>query len=149
MDSFDKLEKTELPEYNDWFSKLHGTNISKSDYDHALKVWNVFNIKNMEEYQNLYVTSDTLQLSDVFEDFRNTALKTFKLDPCYFVSTPRLAWESCKKLTNQKLELLTDMDMILLFEEGIRDEITQSATKYATANNTYMIKIDHLTSFNT
>ena len=58
----------------------------------------------MEEYQNLYVTSDTLQLSDVFEDFRNTASKTFKLDPCYFVSTPGLAWESCKKLTNQKLD---------------------------------------------
>ena len=51
----------------------------------------------MEEYQNLNVTSDTLQLSDVFDDFRNTALKTFKLDPYYFVSTPRLAWESCKK----------------------------------------------------
>ena len=142
MDSFDKLEKTELPEYNDWFSKLHGTNISKSDYDHALKVWNVFNIKNMEEYQNLYVTSDTIQLSDVFEDFRNTALKTFKLDPCYFVSTPGLAWESCKKLTNQKLELLTDMDMILLFEEGIRGGITQSVTKYATANNKYMSTYD-------
>ena len=55
MESFDKLEKTEL---RDWFSKLHGTNISKKDYDHALKVWNVFNIKNMEEYQNLYVTSE-------------------------------------------------------------------------------------------
>ena len=142
MDSFDKLEKTELPEYNDWFSKLHGTNISKSDYDHALKVWNVFNIKNMEEYQNLYVTSDTLQLSDVFEDFRNTALKTFKLDPCYFVSTPGLAWDSCKKLTNQKLEFSTDMDMILLFEEGIRGEITQSVTKYTTANNKYMSTYD-------
>ena len=54
----------------------------------------------MEEYQNLYVTSDTLQLSDVFEDFRNTALKTFKLDSCYFVSTPGLAWGLCKKLIN-------------------------------------------------
>ena len=100
MDSFDKLEKTELPEYNDWFSNLHVTNTSKSDHDHAWNVWNVFNIKNMEEYQNLYVTSDTIQLSDVFEDFRNTALKTFKLDPCCFVSIPGLAWESCKKPTN-------------------------------------------------
>ena len=78
----------------------------------------------------------------MFEDFRNTALKTFKLDPCYFVSTPGLAWESCKKLTNQKLELLTDMDMILLFEEGIRGGITQSVTKYATANNKYMSTYD-------
>ena len=91
----------------------------------------------MEEYQNLYVTLDTLHLSDVFEDFRNTALKAFKLDSCYFVSTPGLAWESCKIL-NQKLELLTDMDMILLFEEGIRGGITPSVTKYATANNKYI-----------
>ena len=49
----------------------------------------------MEECENLYVTSDTIQLSDVFEDSRNTALKTFKLNTCYFVSTPWLAWESC------------------------------------------------------
>ena len=78
----------------------------------------------------------------MFEDFRNTALETSKLDPCYFVSTSGLAWESCKKLTNQKLELLTDMDMILLFEEGIRGGITQSVTKYATANNKYMSTYD-------
>ena len=105
----------------------------------------------MEEYQKLYVTLDTLQLSDVFEDFRNTALKTFKLDPCYFVQTPELARESRKKLTNEKLELLTDMDMILLFEEGIRGGITHSVTKYVTADNKscpLMRKINHLTSFN-
>ena len=55
---------------------------------HAQKVWNVFEIKNLDEYHDLYVQSDTLLLADVFENFRNMYLEIYELDPTYFVATP-------------------------------------------------------------
>ena len=63
---------------------------------------------------------DTLQLSDVFEDFRKTWLEIYELDPARSSSLPSLAWQACLKITNIKLELITDDDMFLMFENGIR-----------------------------
>ena len=63
---------------------------------------------------------DTLQLSDVFEDFRKTWLEIYELDPARSISLPSLAWQACLKITNIKLELITDDDMFLMFENGIR-----------------------------
>ena len=101
-------------------------------------VWNTFKIKNLGEYHDLYVRSDTLLLSDVFEAFRETCIKEYELDPTYFVSAPGLSWEACLKLTKVKLELLTDLDMFLMYEEGIRGGISQAIHKYAKSNNKYM-----------
>ena len=64
---------------------------------HAQKVWEVFEIRNLVEYHNLYVQTDTLLLPDVFEKFRNICLEIYGLDPVYFVSTPGLAWQACLK----------------------------------------------------
>ena len=100
-------------------------------------VWNTFKIKNLGEYHDLYVQSDTLLLSDVFEAFRKTCIKEYELDPTYFVSAPGLSWEACLKLTKVKLELSTDLDM-LLFEKGTRGSISQATLKYAKSNNKYM-----------
>ena len=69
-------------------------------------------------------------------------IETYDLDPCYFVSVPGLAWEACLKKTEQELELLTDMNMLLLFEKGIRGGITQAVHKYATSNNKYRSDYD-------
>ena len=66
--------------------------ISEEDYAHAQKVWDVFEIKRLGEYHDLYVQSDTLLLKDVFENFRNLCLDIYELDPVYFVSAPGLAW---------------------------------------------------------
>ena len=60
--------------------------ISGIDYRHAEKVFNKFTIKNVEEYHDLYVQSDTLLLADVFENFRNMCIKVYGLDPGYFFS---------------------------------------------------------------
>ena len=67
--------------------------ISGIDYRHAEKVFNEFNIKNLGEYHDLYVQSDTLLLADVFENFRDMCMKVYELDPSYFLSAPGLAWE--------------------------------------------------------
>ena len=68
----------------------------------------------------MYVQSDTLLLAYVFENFRNKCIEIYELDPAYFLSAPRLAWQACLKKTEVKLGLLTDVDMLLMVEKGIR-----------------------------
>ena len=101
-----------------------------------------FKLKNLGEYHNLYVQSDTLLLADVFENFRNTCLKVYELDPAHFLSLPGLAWQACLKKTNVKLELLTDYDMLLMVEEGIRGGMCHSIHRHAKANNKCMEHYD-------
>ena len=86
--------------------------------------------------------SDTLLLADVFENFRNMCLSNYELDPAYFVSLPGLAWQACLKKTNVELELLTDYDMFLMIEEGIRGGICHAVHRYPKANNKYMRDYD-------
>ena len=73
--------------------------IADADYPHEESVCKDFDIKNLGQYHDLYVESDTLLLADVFENFRNMSLKIFELDPAKFVSAPGLAWQlALKKL---------------------------------------------------
>ena len=86
----------------------------------------------------MYVQSDTLLLADVFESFRKTCQKEYQLDPAHFVSLPSFAWQACLKITKVKLKLLTDENMLLMVEEGIRGGLCQAIHHYETANNKYM-----------
>ena len=95
-------------------------------------------LENLGDCYNLYVQSDTLLLADVFNNFRDMCIKENELDPAHFLSLPGLAWQACLKKTNIELELLTDYDMPLLVEEGIRGGISHSIHRYAKANNEYM-----------
>ena len=79
MDSLEKFNETALPPKKDFYSNLNLQDISDEDYKHAQKVWGVFKIKNLGEYHDLYVQSDTLLPSDIFETFRNTCLNIYKL----------------------------------------------------------------------
>ena len=112
-------------------------NIDDIDYRHGNNVFKIFKLKNLGEYHDLCVQSDTLLLADVFENFRNK-LQVYELDPAHFLSLPRLAWEECLKKTNVELEPLTNYDMLLIVEEGIRGGICHSIHRYAKANNKYM-----------
>ena len=142
MDSSEKIDETALPSKEAFYSNLNLDNMSDEDYAHAQKVWDVFKIKNLGEYHDLYVQSDTLLLADIFENFRNMCLNIYELDPVYFVSAPGLAWQACLKKTGVKLELLTDYDMILMIEKGIRGGICQATHRYSKANNKYMKNYD-------
>ena len=83
-----------------------------------------------------------MYLADVFENFRNMCLKVYELDPAHFLSLAGLAWQACLKKTNVKLELLTDYDMLLMVEEGIRGGICHSIHRQAKASNKYMENYD-------
>ena len=138
MDSWEKFNETALSPKKDFYSNLNLENISDV---HAQKVWDVFEIKNLSQYHDLYIQSDTLLLSDIFENFRNMCLDIYELDPAYFVSAPGLAWQACLKKTKVELELLTDYD-ILMTEKGIRGGICQASHRHVKANNPCMKNYD-------
>ena len=142
MDDWDRFHEEKLPNESDFYSSLNMEDISEIDYRHATKIFNKFNIKNLVEYHDLYVQSNTLLLADVFESFRNLRIKTYKLHPAYFLSLPGLAWQACLKKIGIKLELISDIDMLLMLEEGIRGGICHSVLRHAKANNKYMKDYD-------
>ena len=84
MDSMNKFKETELPSIDKFYCNVQKKPFSQKDYAHAKKVWNVFNMKTLGYYHNLYVQADTAQLSDVFESFRSTCLKVYNLDQAHF-----------------------------------------------------------------
>ena len=142
IDEWDKFNEKVLPGKDSFYSNLTLENISETDYAHANNVFKKFNINNLGEYHDLYVRSDTLLLADIFENFRQSCLENYELDPAHFVSLPGLAWQACLKKTNVELELLADYDMLLMVEEGIRGGICHAIQRYAKANNKYMKDYD-------
>ena len=123
MDNWERFDETSLPDKESFYSSLYMENNDDIDYIHGNNVFKKFKLKNLGEYHDLYVQSDTLLLADVFENFRNMCIKVYELDRVHFLSLPGLAWQACLKKTNVKLELLTDYDMLLMVEEGIRGGI--------------------------
>ena len=79
----------------------------------------------------MYVQSDTLLLANVFENFRNKCIEIYELDLAHFLSAPGLPWKPCLKKTEVELELLTDIDMLLMIEKGIRGGICHAIHRYA------------------
>ena len=96
---------------------------TNEDYEHAQTVWKKFRIKTLGEYTSLYDEVDVLQLADVFENFRDICLENYKLDPAWYYTSSGLAWDAMLKRTGISLELLTDIDMLLMFKDGIRGQL--------------------------
>ena len=115
---------------------------SNEDYLACSKIWNEFNMKNMGDYHNHYSKKDVLLLADVFEKFIDACLKFSKLDPRRYFSSPRLSWDAKLKMTGVKLEKITDTDMYLFIEKGLRGGIYYIAKRYSEANNKYMKTYD-------
>ena len=142
MDSWERFNETSLPEKKAFYSELNLEDVTDKDYVQAQKLFKELKLKNLGDYHDLYVQSDTLLIADVFENFRNKCIEIYELDLAHFLSTPGLGWQACLKKTGVELELLTDIDMLLMIEKGTRGGICQATHRYAKANNKYMKNYD-------
>ena len=138
MDSLEKLKETKLPPKKAFYSRLIGEDIRDEDYQHAKEVWETFEMKTLQDYHDLYNEADVLLLADVFENFRDICIKNYKLDPAHYYTAPGLAWDAALKVTKVELELLSDIDMLLMVEKGIRGGVSMISTRYGKSNNKYM-----------
>ena len=104
MDNWEKFDETLLPNKEAFYSNLNMEDITDTDYRNANKVFKELKLKNLGEYHDLYLQSDTLLLVDVFENFRNTFIKVYELDPAYFFNCARISMASLFKKTRVELE---------------------------------------------
>ena len=84
IDSWERFNETTLPNKKAFYSKLNLEDITDEDYIHPQKVFKEFKLKNLVEYHDLFVQSDTLLVSDVFENFKNKCIKIYELDLLIF-----------------------------------------------------------------
>ncbi|GFU00864.1 c2H2-type domain-containing protein, partial [Nephila pilipes] len=138
LSGFEKCKDSCLPPISKFYNELNEEAISVEDYNHACRVFNQFNLSNLGEYCDLYVKTDVLLLTDLFENFRKICIQTYKLDPCWYFTTPALSWDAMLLKTKVAIELFTDYDMLLFIENGVRGGISQCCNRYAIANNKYM-----------
>lgn len=142
MTSFESLKLTSLPNKEHFYSSLTDSNVSDDDYNRAHDVWKHFNCQNMLDYSNLYLKTDVLLLTDVFENFRNLCISTYDLDPAHYYTAPGLSWDAMLKYTKIELELLTDFDKVAFIRAGIRGGVSQCSKRYAIANNKFLEGFD-------
>ena len=109
--------------FNETYSELNLEDITNKDYAHAQKVFEQYKLKNLDRYHDLYVQRDSLLFTDVFGNIRKKCIEIYEFDPAHSLYAPGLAWQACLKKTEVKLELLTDVDMLLMAEKGIRGRI--------------------------
>ena len=121
----------------EFYTNLNVDDITDADYKHAKRVCEDFEIKNLGEYHYLYLKSNTLLLADVFES-RKMYLKIYHLDPLKFLSAPGLGMQAALKKTEVKLELLTNMDVLLKVKKEVSGAICHAIHQYVKANNKYM-----------
>jgi DNA polymerase type B, organellar and viral len=143
LDKPDKLSsKPLLPPRSEFFNDLTQKNISETEYEElkvtltelGLDLTNDF----FESYVEMYVTLDCLLLCDVICNLRASVWENYHLEMLNFVSNPGLSEAACLKMTNTRLELLTDSEMYLWFQTSCRGGIVQSPVRYSEANNSEM-----------
>ena len=106
MTSWDKFKETQLPFKEAFYSKLNMSNISDEDHEHAQRVWKGFDMKNLGDNHDIYLKTDVILPSKVFEVFRNECLEYHKLDTAHFCTTPGLALQVTLKQTDVKLDMV-------------------------------------------
>ena len=138
MNSFDRFNDEQLPSKEQFYSRLSEEDITLDDYKKAKQIWKHFNIKNMGDYHDLYLKTDVLLLTDVFENFRDMCLSHYGLDPVYYYTLPNFAFDAMLKLTGIEIDLVYNQEIYEMIEAGLRGGMTQTTRKKVEANNKYM-----------
>ncbi|GFW43147.1 uncharacterized protein TNCV_1475421 [Trichonephila clavipes] len=130
----------QLPPESAFFNSLTNKNVSREDYEYAHHRWNMFQMRTLGDYRDLCVTVDVL-FSDIFEKTLELYARiTTKL--IHVIHIRFLVWYGKHKMTKVRLELLTDIDMPLFIEKGIRGGVAMMGHRYAKANNVYLSTYD-------
>ena len=95
-------------------------------------------MKKMKDYHDLYLKCDVLLLADVFKKFRNNSLKNYGLCPSHYLRATPLSWDAILNMTKVELKLITDPDMYIFFEKGMRGGVSYIHSRYSKANNKYL-----------
>ena len=130
FDTFKRFNEGKLPDIDCFFSSLKNSGISEEEYQRACDVWKVFNFKTLGQYHDLYLKTDVLLLCDVFERFISVCLADYGLDLCHYFSSPGRSWDAILKMTGIKLEKVSDIDVHLFLEKGMRDGISYISKRY-------------------
>jgi len=132
---FSKYEEPGLPSKESFYNSLSNQHISNEDYLMAEEVFSAFGCMNLGQYSDNYLKIDVLLLADIFEEFRDICLRNYKLDPAWHYSAPGLSWNAMLKSTGERIHLVTDYEMFLFLEEGVRGGFCQVSKCYVKANN--------------
>ena len=138
MNSFDKFNDEHLPSKEQFYSRLTEEDLTNDDYNKAKQIWKHFGIKSMGDYHDLYLKTDVLLLTDVFENFRDMCLSYYGLDPVYYYTLPNFAFDAMLKLIGIEIDLVYNQEMYEMIEAGLRGGMTQTTCKKVEANNKYM-----------
>jgi hypothetical protein len=142
FNSLERFKEIELPPKEKFYDSLKEEEISDDDYERAKNVWTTFKCKTFKDYHDHYLMTDVLLLADVFEQFRRTGMEFYGLDAAQYLTLPSFSWDALLKLTNVKLELISDPQMFLFFENIVRGGVSVCSHRYAKANNEHVPDFD-------
>lgn len=142
LNSTEKLKYPGLPPQEAFFNVLTDQGISDDDYQHALKVFDVFKCKDFEDYLTLYVRLDTLLLTDIFETWRKMCFNNYGLEIVKYVSLPSYAFDVLLKMTGVELELISSIDIFNFINSSVRGGQCNATHRYGVANNKYLKDYD-------
>ncbi|KAL9884631.1 uncharacterized protein ACN427_011393 [Glossina fuscipes fuscipes] len=143
-----KLDDPILPSRECFYNYLSDRECSDADYNFARTVWDALKCQPLKDYMVLYLESDVLILTDVFENFRILCLEIYKLDPCNYVTAPSLSWDAMLKYTKVEMELIVDPEIHTFLKTNIRGGLTQCTQKLSESNNKFNENYDESKSEN-
>ena len=137
MSDFKKF-KEKLPSKEKFYSPLTSKKISFKEYEHVIKVWDKLKMKMMQRHYDFYLKCNVLLLADVLEKIRNNSLKNYGLCPSHYLSASALSGDAMLNMKTLELELISDAEMYLFFEKGMRGRVSYISKRFNQANNKYL-----------